>query len=92
MNPVKELPFTRSASLKNLFLDLDGGPDINLNARYKFFAKINSSGKFIARTPKGPGRYGLSDTPFVYYSEVEANQAVRSFKGAVLIKEEAINN
>jgi hypothetical protein len=66
-------------------------PDLNPSARFKFIVK-DKSGQYIARSKKIGARYELSDKPFVYYSEVAANECARSFKGAILIKEEAVNN
>jgi hypothetical protein len=89
-NPFNKEPAIRAASLKNVMTDLDI-PDLNPSARFKFFVK-DKGGKYIARSKKPGVRYELSDKPFVFYSEVGANEAKRLFKGAVLIKEESVNN
>lgn len=59
-------------------------PDLNTNARFKFY--VQQGAKFVRRGLTK--RFELSDAPFIYVSEVEANEAKRSFKGAILLKEE----
>lgn len=85
-----EKSFDRQSSIKNLMADLDI-PDLNPSARFKFTVK-DKSGKYVARSKRVGVRYELTDKPFTFYSEVDANQAVRTFKGAALVKEEAVNN
>lgn len=70
--------------------DLDV-PDLNPSARFKFTVK-DKTGKYVARSKRVGIRYELADKPFTFYSEVDANEAVRTFKGAVLVKEESVNN
>jgi len=81
--------FDRHANVTDLLDKVDNN-NINIesaiNARYKFTVHIN--GKFVARNHKGPNRFVIVDSPYVYFREVEAQEGARSFKGAKVIKEE----
>ena len=84
-----EKSFDRQSSLKNVLADLEI-PDLNPSARFKFVVK--QGGKYVARSKKPGQRYELTDKPFTFFSEVDAYQALRAFKGATLTKEESVNN
>lgn len=87
---MKEKPtkaFNRHENVTDL---LDQAETVNidaaLNGRYKFTVSLNN--KYVARNHKGPQRFIITDSPYVYHREAEAYDAARSFKGAKVIKEE----
>lgn len=88
---MKEKPkktFDRHENVTDL---LDKGEALNIEAalsnKGKFYVK-GTNGKFVAKTPKGPNRYGFVDSIYYFGREVEAMDAARSFRGSVVIKEE----
>jgi len=80
----------RHSNVSNLLDKVDNNNtniESAINARYKFTVHIN--GKFIARNHKGPSRFVIVDSPYIYFREAEAYEGARSFKNAKVIKEEA---
>jgi hypothetical protein len=82
--------FDRHSNVSDLLDKVDNN-NINIesaiNSKYKFTVQIN--GKFVARNHKGPSRFIIVDSPYIYFRESEAYDGARSFGGAKVIKEEA---
>jgi hypothetical protein len=88
---MKEKPAKTFDRHQNVIDLLDKGEALNIEAvlsnKGKFTVRLN--GRFVAKTSKGPNRYGPVDSPYYFDREAEARDAARSFKGAQVVREES---